>query len=65
MNQSINAAQAGIQENDVITYLNREKIESVEQFDVLINDEKESKDAVMIGIFRNGNQTFRSLKLTN
>ena len=65
VNQSSNAAQAGIQENDVITYLNREKIESVEQFDVLINDAKESKDAVMIGIFRNGNQTFRSLKLTN
>ena len=65
VNPSSNAAQAGIQENDVITYLNRKKVESVEQFDNLVEDAKKVKETVMIGIFRNGNQTFRSLKLTN
>ena len=59
------AAEAGIQENDVITYFNREKVTSIKQFETLIDKAKETKDTVMIGILRNGNQTFRSLKLTN
>ena len=64
VNQNSPASETGIQPNDVITYLENEKIISVKQFEDLISDAKEANNMVMIGFLRNGNQTFRSLRLT-
>ncbi|MFL2697624.1 MAG: DegQ family serine endoprotease [Gammaproteobacteria bacterium] len=64
VNQNSPASETGIQPNDVITYLENEKITSVKQFEDLISDAKEANNMVMIGFLRNGNQTFRSLRLT-
>ena len=58
------AAQQGVQKGDIITYLGNNKIRNNRDLSSALEKAKESSDAVMIGIVRNGIQTFRSLKLT-
>ncbi len=58
------AAQLGIQKGDIITYLGNNKIRNNRDLSSALEKAKESSDAVMVGIVRNGVQTFRSLKLT-
>tara|TARA_B100000678_G_C18209548_1_gene502740 strand:- start:1437 stop:2186 length:750 start_codon:yes stop_codon:yes gene_type:complete len=58
------AAQQGVQKGDIITYLGNNKIRNNRDLSSALEKVKESSDAVMIGIVRNGIQTFRSLKLT-
>ena len=58
------AAQQGIRKGDIITYLLNEKIRNTRELSSAIEKAKENSDVVMIGIVRDGVQTFRSLKLT-
>ena len=58
------AAQQGIRKGDIITYLLNEKIRNTRELSSAIEKAKENSDVAMIGIFRDGVQTFRSLKLT-
>ena len=58
------AAQQGIRKGDIITYLLNEKIRNTRDLSSAIEKAKENSDVVMIGIVREGVQTFRSLKLT-
>lgn len=57
------AAKQGIQKGDVITYLGNNKIRNSRDLKNTIEKVKEDSKTVMIGIVRNGVQTFRSLKL--
>ena len=58
------AAQQGIRKGDIITYLLNEKIRNTRELSSAIEKAKENSDVAMIGIVREGVQTFRSLKLT-
>ena len=58
------AAQQGIRKGDIITYLLNEKIRNTRELSSAIEKAKENSDVAMIGIIRDGVQTFRSLKLT-
>ena len=58
------AAQQGIRKGDIITYLLNEKIRNTRELSSAIEKAKENPDVAMIGIVRDGVQTFRSLKLT-
>ena len=58
------AAQQGIRKGDIITYLLNEKIRNTRELSSAIEKAKENSDVAMIGIVRDGVQTFRSLKLT-
>ena len=58
------AAQQGIRKGDIITYLLNEKIRNTRDLSSAIEKAKENSDVAMIGIVREGVQTFRSLKLT-
>ena len=59
------AAQEGIQKGDIITYISNSKIRNNRDLTIALeNAKKEESESVMIGIVRNGIQTFRSLKLT-
>ena len=64
VNPEGSAAQQGVQKGDIITYLGNNKIRNNRDLSSALEKAKESSDAVMIGIVRNGIQTFRSLKLT-
>jgi len=58
------AAEQGIRKGDIITYLLNEKIRNTRDLSSAIEKAKENSDVAMIGIVRDGVQTFRSLKLT-
>ena len=58
------AAQQGIRKGDIITYLLNERIRNTRDLSSAIEKAKENSDVAMIGIVRDGVQTFRSLKLT-
>tara|TARA_B100001123_G_scaffold247107_1_gene276091 strand:+ start:2596 stop:4002 length:1407 start_codon:yes stop_codon:yes gene_type:complete len=58
------AAQQGMQKGDIITYIGDQEITSSKGLTRAIEEAKENSATVMIGIFRNGVQTFRSLKFT-
>ncbi len=58
------AAEQGIRKGDIITYLLNEKIRNTRDLSSAIEKAKENFDVAMIGIVRDGVQTFRSLKLT-
>ena len=58
------AASQGILKGDVITYIGNRKIRSNRELTNALEKAKEESNSVMIGIVRNGVQTFRSLKLT-
>ena len=58
------AAEQGIRKGDIITYLLNEKIRNTRDLSSAIEKAKENSDVAMIGIIRDGVQTFRSLKLT-
>ena len=57
-------AQAGIGVGDIITYIGNQKIRTNRELENSLERAKEFSDTVMIGIFRDGVQTFRSVKLT-
>ena len=57
-------AQAGIRVGDIITYVGNQKIRTNRELENSLERAKEFSDTVMIGIFRDGVQTFRSVKLT-
>tara|TARA_B100001013_G_scaffold152298_1_gene90534 strand:- start:2142 stop:3551 length:1410 start_codon:yes stop_codon:yes gene_type:complete len=57
------AAKQGIQKGDVITYIGNNKIKNSRDLKNTIEKVKEDSKTVMIGVVRNGVQTFRSLKL--
>ena len=50
--------------DSIITYLLNEKIRNTRELSSAIEKAKENSDVAMIGIVRDGVQTFRSLKLT-
>ena len=58
------AANQGILKGDVITYIGNRKIRSNRELTNTLEKAQEESNSVMIGIVRNGVQTFRSLKLT-
>ena len=58
------AAQQGMQKGDVITYILSKKIRNNRDLSSSLEKAKENSNVTMIGIVRNGVQTFRSLKLT-
>ena len=58
------AASQGIQKGDVITYIGNSKIRNNRDLSKALEKAKEESNSVMIGIVKNGIQTFRSLKLT-
>ena len=58
------AASQGIQKGDVITYIGNSKIRNNRDLTNALEKAKEESKYAMIGIVRNGVQTFRSLKLT-
>ena len=57
-------AQAGIRVGDIITYVGNQKIRTNRELENSLERSKEFSDTVMVGIFRDGVQTFRSVKLT-
>ena len=57
-------AQAGIGVGDIITYIGNQKIRTNRELENSLDRSKEFSDTVMVGIFRDGVQTFRSVKLT-
>ena len=58
------AANQGILKGDVITYIGNRKIRSNRELTNTLEKAQKESNSVMIGIVRNGVQTFRSLKLT-
>ena len=58
------AASQGILKGDVITYIGNRKIRSNRELTNTLEKAQEESNSVMVGIVRNGVQTFRSLKLT-
>ena len=58
------AASQDIQQGDVITYIGNIKIRNNRDLTNALEKAKEESKFAMIGIVRNGFQTFRSLKLT-
>ena len=58
------AAQQGIRKGDIITFLLNEKIRNTRDLSSAIEKAKDNSDVAMIGVIREGVQTFRSLKLT-
>ena len=57
-------AQAGIRVGDIITYVGNQKIRTNRELENSLERSKEFSDTVMVGIIRDGVQTFRSVKLT-
>ena len=58
------AASQDIQQGDVITYIGNIKIRNNRDLTNALEKAKKESKFAMIGIVRNGFQTFRSLKLT-
>jgi S1-C subfamily serine protease len=57
--ESSSASAAGLQEGDVIREINKKTIESAEMFK---KEFKNSKETVLLYVYRNGNHIFKVLK---